>query len=84
VGDLIRTLETIHSLTDVATHTSLAGRLQVLASEQDPATSESFNRDEYVAVTDVLKLFYNIIITDSGTGLLHSAMAAPWRTPARW
>jgi MinD-like ATPase involved in chromosome partitioning or flagellar assembly len=75
VRDLIRNLDTIHSLTDVATYTSLAGRLQVLASEQDPAMSESFNKDEYLAVTDVLKRFYNIIITDSGTGLLHSAMA---------
>jgi MinD-like ATPase involved in chromosome partitioning or flagellar assembly len=74
VRDLLKNLDTIHSLTDVATYTSLAGRLQVLASEQDPAMSESFNRDEYLAVTEVLKRFYNIIITDSGTGLLHSAM----------
>jgi MinD-like ATPase involved in chromosome partitioning or flagellar assembly len=74
VRDLLNNLDTIESLTDIARYTNLAGRLQVLASEQDPAMSESFNRDEYEAVTRVLRLFYNIIITDSGTGLLHSAM----------
>jgi MinD-like ATPase involved in chromosome partitioning or flagellar assembly len=52
----------------------LAGRLQVLASEQDPAMSEAFNRDEYERICAVLRRFYNIIITDSGTGLVHSAM----------
>jgi MinD-like ATPase involved in chromosome partitioning or flagellar assembly len=75
VRDLINNLDTIESLTDIARYTSLAGRLQVLASEQDPRMSESFNRQEYEQVTDVLKRFYNIIITDSGTGLIHSAMA---------
>ena len=74
VRDLLNNLDTIESLTDIARYTNLAGRLQVLASEQDPAMSESFNRNEYEAVTQVLRRFYNIIITDSGTGLLHSAM----------
>ncbi|MGH8918563.1 MAG: MinD/ParA family ATP-binding protein, partial [Actinomycetes bacterium] len=54
--------------------TSLAGRLQVLASEQDPAMSEAFNRGEYEQVCEVLTRFYNVVITDSGTGLVHSAM----------
>ncbi len=74
VRDLISNLDTISSLTDIARYTHLAGRLQVLASEQDPAMSESFDRAEYEAVTEVLRRFYNIIITDSGTGVVHSAM----------
>ncbi|MFC7660309.1 AAA family ATPase [Pseudonocardia benzenivorans] len=74
VRDLVNNLHTIGSLTDIARYTNLAGRLQVLASEQDPAMSESFNKIEYEQVTGVLKRFYNIIITDSGTGLIHSAM----------
>lgn len=61
-------------LTDVARYTTMAGRLAVLASEQDPAMSESFDRDEYVQVTGLLQQFYQVIITDSGTGLVHSAM----------
>jgi MinD-like ATPase involved in chromosome partitioning or flagellar assembly len=61
-------------LTAVSHYTSLAGRLQVLASEQDPAMSEAFSRGEYERICAVLARFYNIIITDSGTGLVHSAM----------
>jgi MinD-like ATPase involved in chromosome partitioning or flagellar assembly len=74
VRSLLDNIEATHSLTDVARYTSLAGRLQVLASEQDPAMSEAFDRDEYERVCAVLTRFYNIVITDSGTGLVHSAM----------
>jgi MinD-like ATPase involved in chromosome partitioning or flagellar assembly len=74
VRELINNLDTIRSWTDMAHYTSLAGRLQVLASEQDPAMSEAFSREEYEAVREVLTRFYNVIITDSGTGLVHSAM----------
>ncbi|WP_219419937.1 MinD/ParA family ATP-binding protein [Pseudonocardia nigra] len=74
VRNLLDNIASTHSLTDVARYTSLAGRLQVLASEQDPAMSEAFNRDEYERVCEVLTRFYNVVITDSGTGLVHSAM----------
>jgi MinD-like ATPase involved in chromosome partitioning or flagellar assembly len=74
VRQMLDNIESIDSLTAVSHYTSLAGRLQVLASEQDPAMSEAFNRGEYEAVCAVLARFYNIIITDSGTGLVHSAM----------
>jgi MinD-like ATPase involved in chromosome partitioning or flagellar assembly len=67
-------LDTITSWTDIAHYTSLAGRLQVLASDQDPALSEAFNRDQYTAVTDLLRRYFSVLITDSGTGLVHSAM----------
>lgn len=75
VRDLINNLEGVRALPDVARYTSLVGRLQVLASEQDPVMSAAFNRAEYERVCAVLNRFYNIVITDSGTGLLHSAMA---------
>jgi MinD-like ATPase involved in chromosome partitioning or flagellar assembly len=74
VRELINNLHTVKSWTDMAHYTSLAGRLQVLASEQDPAMSEAFSREEYRAISAVLARFYNVIITDSGTGLVHSAM----------
>jgi len=74
VRQLLAASESIGSLTDVARFTSLAGRLQVLASAQDPAVSESFDRAEYEQVCEVLTRFFNIVITDSGTGLVHSAM----------
>jgi len=46
----------------------------VLAGDQDPATGDSFRRDEYERVCDTLTRFFNIVITDSGTGLVHDAM----------
>jgi MinD-like ATPase involved in chromosome partitioning or flagellar assembly len=74
VRQMLENIDSIDSLTAVSHYTSLAGRLQVLASEQDPAMSEAFNRGEYERICAVLARFYNIIITDSGTGLVHSAM----------
>jgi MinD-like ATPase involved in chromosome partitioning or flagellar assembly len=74
VRQMFENIDTIDSLTAVSHYTSLAGRLQVLASEQDPAMSEAFNREEYEQICAVLSRFFNIIITDSGTGLVHSAM----------
>jgi MinD-like ATPase involved in chromosome partitioning or flagellar assembly len=74
VRHMLENLESAYSLGDVARYTSLAGRLQVLASEQDPAMSDAFDRAGYERVCSVLNRFYNVIITDSGTGLVHSAM----------
>lgn len=61
---------------DVRKHTSQAlSRLEVLASERDPAISEAFNEDEYLRVIEILENHYNMILTDCGTGLVHSAMS---------
>ncbi|GAA1482456.1 hypothetical protein GCM10009624_28960 [Gordonia sinesedis] len=74
----VRTLlhdNNIHRYTDVRQHTSQASsRLEVLASERDPAISEAFSATEYRQVLGILENFYNIIMTDCGTGLMHSAM----------
>ncbi|MDT7614392.1 MAG: hypothetical protein QOF00_1839 [Pseudonocardiales bacterium] len=74
VRELLRDLDGIRSWTEVSRYTSLAGRLQVLASEQDPAAGEAFNREEYERVCGLLDRYFNVIVTDSGTGLVHSAM----------
>ncbi|WP_334025307.1 MinD/ParA family ATP-binding protein [Nocardia terpenica] len=66
----------INSYGDVRRHTSQAtSRLEVLASERDPAASEAFSEDEYRQVARILQRYYNIILTDCGTGLMHSAMS---------
>jgi MinD-like ATPase involved in chromosome partitioning or flagellar assembly len=75
VRDMVGHVGSLRSLADVARYTSLAGRLQVLASDQDPAMTESFDRAEYERVCTVLRRFYNVVITDSGSGLVHSAIA---------
>ena len=74
IRDLIRDLDRVTSWTALSRYLSLGGRLQVLASEQDPASSDAFSREEYQHICALLDRFFNIIITDSGTGLVHSAM----------
>jgi MinD-like ATPase involved in chromosome partitioning or flagellar assembly len=67
--------EAIRGYSDVRRHTSQSpSRLEILASERDPAISEAFSEDDYRAVHRILDRFYNIILTDCGTGLTHSAM----------
>lgn len=74
----VRTLlqaEHTETYSDVRMHTSqAASRLEVLASERDPVISESFSEDEYRRAIAILERHYNIILTDCGTGLMHSAM----------
>lgn len=61
---------------DVRSHTRMAAsRIEVLASEQEPAMSEVFGETEYRRTVDILRQYYNIILTDCGTGIMHSAMA---------
>nr|CRL74549.1 chromosome partitioning ATPase [Mycolicibacterium komanii] len=61
---------------DVRNHTRMASsRMEVLASEQEPAVSEVFGEADYRRTVDLLRQFYNIILTDCGTGIMHSAMA---------
>ena len=49
-------------------------RLEVLVSESDPLASLAFSENDYRIISDILERFYNLILTDCGTGLLHSAM----------
>ena len=76
VRHLLRDAKRITRYSDVRAYTSQGpSRLEVLASEQDPAVSEAFSEDDYRRVVDLLEHFYNIVLTDCGTGLMHSAMA---------
>ncbi|MFI0357778.1 MinD/ParA family protein [Actinomadura sp. 9N407] len=76
VRDLLNGREQIHRYADVRGYTSQnVARLEVLASDRDPAVSEAFSAEDYSAVAVVLEQYYSICITDCGTGLLHSAMA---------
>ena len=51
-----------------------AHRLEVLASESDPAALEEYSASDYAATIALLERFYSIILTDCGTGMLNSAM----------
>ncbi|WP_243712526.1 MinD/ParA family protein [Actinomadura sp. 6K520] len=76
VRDLLNNRDQIHRYADVRAFTSQnEARLEILASDRDPAVSEAFSADDYAAVAVVLEQYYSVCITDCGTGLLHSAMA---------
>lgn len=51
-------------------------RLDILASDSDPLLSEAFDADDYNVVADLAARFYSIVLTDCGTGIVHSAMRA--------
>jgi len=75
VRDLLNDVPNIHRYSDVRAFTSQApSRLEVLASERDPHRAEAFSEADYRATLAVLEGFYNLILTDCGTGLTHSAM----------
>jgi MinD-like ATPase involved in chromosome partitioning or flagellar assembly len=75
VRNLLNDVDMIQHYFDVRRYTSQsADRLEVLASESDPAVSTAFSEADYRTVAAVLERFYNIVLTDCGTGLLHSAM----------
>ena len=77
VRHLLRDAEGINSYSDVRHYTSQGpSRLEVLASESDPAVSEAFSSDDYARTLEVLERFYSLVLTDCGTGMLHSAMSA--------
>jgi MinD-like ATPase involved in chromosome partitioning or flagellar assembly len=77
VRHLLRDIDRIERYSDVRGYTSQGpSRLEVLASESDPAVSEAFSAQDYAQAVDVLERFYSMILTDCGTGLMHSAMAA--------
>ncbi|NWJ69934.1 MinD/ParA family protein [Pseudonocardia sp. ICBG1122] len=74
VRDLLDNIGHVRSSTQLAGYTHLAGRLQVLTSEQEPELSEMFSANDYESVLRLLARFFEAIITDSGTGVVHSAM----------
>lgn len=77
VRHLLRDAEGIERYSDVRSYTSQGpSRLEVLASESDPAVSEAFSADDYAATLDILERFYSLVLTDCGTGLMHSAMSS--------
>jgi len=75
VRDLLNDQQRIHRYSDVRAFTSQApSRLEVLASERDPHRADAFSEADYRASVSILDNFYNLILTDCGTGLTHSAM----------
>ncbi|MFD0430594.1 hypothetical protein ACFQ60_34150 [Streptomyces zhihengii] len=65
----------LNSYMDIRRFTSQApSGLEIIANDVDPAVSTTFNDEDYRRAIEVLGKQYPIILTDSGTGLLYSAM----------
>ncbi len=76
VRNLLNDVDRIQTYSDIRRYTSQSpDRLEVLASESDPSVSLAFGEEDYRRVASVLERFYNVVLTDCGTGLLHSAMS---------
>ncbi|GAP52477.1 FhaA domain-containing protein [Streptomyces azureus] len=75
IRDLVAEIPNLTHYMAVRRFTSQApSGLEILANEVDPALSTAFSDEDYRKVVNCLGQHYPIILTDSGTGLLHSAM----------
>ena len=75
IRDLVTAIPYLNSYMDMRRFTSQApSGLEILANDVDPAGSTTFNDADYRQVIDFLGRQYPIVLTDSGTGLLYSAM----------
>lgn len=77
VRDLVRAHDEVGGYGDVSSIVARdATRLDVLASDADPRVSEAFSDADYRQVADVAAHYYSIVLTDTGTGIVHSVMEA--------
>jgi putative peptide zinc metalloprotease protein len=77
VTDLLRDASRLDRYSDIRAHTSQApSRLEVIASDNDPAISTALGEQDYRTVLDQLERHYNLILVDTGTGVLSEAAQA--------
>ena len=75
VRDVVNRAAAIDGFSDFSTMVSRdETRLDVLASDNDPMLSEAFNEGDYNVVADMAARYYSIVLTDCGTGIVHSVM----------
>jgi MinD-like ATPase involved in chromosome partitioning or flagellar assembly len=75
VRDVVNLAAGISGFTDFAELVSKdPTRLHVLASDTDPLLSEAFDENDYNVVADQAGRFYSVVLTDCGTGVVHSVM----------
>jgi MinD-like ATPase involved in chromosome partitioning or flagellar assembly len=77
VRDLVRVRGDVVGFNDLSSIVARdETRLDVLASDADPRVSEAFNDRDYHDVAAVAAHYYSIVLTDTGTGIVHSVMEA--------
>ena len=75
ITDLLTDLDDIRSFSRMRQYTSQCSesRLEVLASDDDARISQGLGRRDYEEVVSLLDHYYNLILLDTGTGILDSA-----------
>lgn len=77
VRDVVNKASSIGGYTDFSGFVSRdETRLDILASDTDPTLSEAFDDDDYNVVAGLAARYYSIVLTDCGTGIVHSVMRA--------
>jgi MinD-like ATPase involved in chromosome partitioning or flagellar assembly len=77
VRDVVTMAPSITSFNDFSAMVSRdETRLDILASDTDPLLSEAFDENDYNVVADLAARYYSIVLTDCGTGIVHSVMRA--------
>lgn len=77
VRDLVRIHDEVKGYHDISAIVARdATRLDVLASDSDPRIAEAFSDRDYRDVADVAAHYYSLVLTDTGTGIVHSVMSA--------
>ncbi|MDQ4115665.1 MAG: MinD/ParA family protein, partial [Actinomycetota bacterium] len=74
VQQLLAARDGVDSVSELSRYTGLAGRLTVVSGEQDPAAADGFRGEEHRQVTELLGRYFDILITDCGPGMMHSAV----------
>lgn len=75
IRTVVQKAPSIGSFTDFSQYVSRdQTRLDVLASDADPMLSQAFDEFDYNIVADITSRYYSIILTDCGTGIVHSVM----------
>ena len=77
VRDLVKVRSEVTGYNDISNIVARdETRLDVLASDSDPRVSEAFNDRDYHDVASLAAHYYSIVLTDTGTGIVHSVMGA--------
>lgn len=75
ITNVLASRQAITRYADLRAYTSQGrSRLEVLASDDDPRISEALTGEDYVALLDLLDNHYNVILADTGTGILDSGI----------
>jgi MinD-like ATPase involved in chromosome partitioning or flagellar assembly len=75
ITDLLKNIDSVDSLTDLARYMHHAGRFHLIAGEQDPEVSDSLTAAEYLRIRKLVSGYYSVALTDCGTGVTHNAMS---------